>query len=134
MVKSSKTPSSALVSLMEEYGLNPNSLSKEIGLPYATIRMLVFGKAKFSAPTALRLAKFFGNAPAFWLSLQQDADLIEAEKDKKLQSALKKIKKAVKQAPKPKAAVKPGGKTTLSDKRKAAAKVPGAKPASRKRK
>jgi hypothetical protein len=32
-----------------------------------------------------------------------------------------------------KSAVKPGKKTTLTDKRKAAAKVPGAKPASRKK-
>jgi len=116
MPKSSKTPSSVLKSYMEEYGLNPHSLSKEIGLSYASVRMLVSGKLDISTATALKLAKYFGTSPAFWLDLQQETDLSEAGKDKKLQSALNKIKKAT----------KPRGKT-LSDKRKAAARIPGAK-------
>jgi hypothetical protein len=95
--------------------------------------MLVLGKTRMSAPTALRLAKYFGNTPAFWLDIQQEADLDKAAKNKKLQSGISKIKRAVKQAPGSKGAAKPRGKT-LSDKRKAAAKAPGAKPASRKKK
>ena len=134
MPKSAKTPSSVLVSLMDEYGLNPSSLSKKIGLSYATVRMLVIGEMKISTPTALRLAKFFGNTPDFWLSLQQEADLIEAGKDKELQSALDGIKKAVKQTPASKATGKSRRKITLSDKRKAAAKIPGSKTALRKKK
>jgi antitoxin HigA-1 len=133
MRKSTKTPSSVLVSLMDEYGLNPNTLAKELGLSYSAVRMITLGNIKVSAPTALRLSEYFGNTPEFWLSLQQEADLAEAGKDKNLQSALKSIKRAVKKPAKTKAAVKPRRKTTLSDKRKAAKKVPGAKPASRTR-
>jgi len=116
MSKSGKTPSSVIKSYMEQYGLNPHSLSKQIGLSYASVRLLVSGNLDISVATALKLAKYFGNTPAFWLDLQQEADLSEAGKDKKLQSTLNKIKKAV----------KPRGKT-LSDKRKSAAKVPGAR-------
>ena len=134
MQKSTKTPSSVLVSLMDEYGLNPYILAKEIGLSYSAVRMIALGNIKISASTALRLAKYFGNTPAFWLSLQQEADLTEAGNDKNLQSALKTIKKAVKRAPTSKATVKPRKKITMSDKRKAAAKVPGSKPVSRKKK
>jgi len=116
MPKSVKTPSSVLKSYMEEYGLNPHSLSKQIGLSYASVRMLVSEKLDISVATALKLAKYFGTTPVFWLNLQQEADLSEAGKNKKLQSVLNKIKKAA----------KPRGKT-LSDKRKSAAKIPGAK-------
>jgi len=133
MRKSTKTPSSVLVSLMDEYGLNPYTLAKAIGLSYSAVRMISLGNIKVSASTALRLAKYFGNTPDFWLLLQQEADLAEAEKDKNLQAALKGIKRAKKQAPIAKAAVKPGRKITLSGKRKAATKVPGSKPASRTR-
>ena len=86
--------------------------------------MISLGNIKVSAPTALRLAKYFGNTPDFWLSLQQEADLAEAKEDKNLQAGLSVIKKAVKKSAKPKAAAKP---------RKTAVKVPGAKPASRTR-
>jgi len=134
MQKSAKTPSSVLVSLMDEYGLNPYTVAKEIGMSYSAVRMIALGNIKISAPTALRLAKYFGNTPSFWLSLQQETDLAEAGKDKNLQASLKTIKKAVKQAPSSKAAVKPRKKTTLTDKRKAAAKVPGSKPVSRRTK
>jgi len=138
MPKSTKTPSSVLNSLMEEYGLNPYNLAKEIGMSYSAVRMISLGNFKVSVPTALRLAKYFGKTPDFWLSLQQEEDLAEAEKDQNLQSDLKGIKRAVKKAAKqkaekPKAANKQRRKTTLSDKRKAAAKIPGAKPASRKK-
>jgi antitoxin HigA-1 len=133
MRKSAKTPSSVLVSLMNEYGLNPYTLAKDIGLSYSAVRMISLGNINVSASTALRLAKYFGNTPDFWLLLQQEADLAEAGNDKNLQSALKSIKRAVKKPSKPKAKVKPRKKTTLSDKRKAAVKVPGSKPASRTR-
>jgi len=63
-----------------------------------------------------------------------EADIYKAEKDKNLKSSLKGIKRAVKKTAKSKAPVKPRRKKkTLSDKIKAAAKVPGSKHASRSR-
>ena len=133
MPKTNQTPSSVLLTLMEEYQLNPFSLSKEIKLSPSAVRQIVTGKSKLSVPTALRLAKFFGQTPAFWLDLQRETDLNEAAKDKDLASVLAAIAKVKKPVAKPKAQAKPAKKTALSDKRKKAAKVPGSKPAARKK-
>jgi addiction module HigA family antidote len=132
MPKSAQTPSSVLIALMEEYQLNAFSLSKEIDLNQSSVRQLVTGKSKVKVPTALRLAKYFGQSPDYWLDLQREADFKEAQNDKKLMAIVKGIPKAKKPNAKPIAQGKTARKTTLSDKRKNAAKVPGAKPASRK--
>jgi addiction module HigA family antidote len=130
MPKATKTPASVLQSLMDEYQLNPFSLSKAISLNYQTVRLLVAGKSKVTIPTALRLAKFFSQSPDLWLDLQREVDISEAGKDMELQNVLKGISKAKKPAPiKEKATEKAGKKATLSDKRKSAAKAPGAKSA-----
>ena len=93
-----QTPASFLQSLVDEYQLNPFSLSKGLLLSNSAVRLLIIGKAKISVSTALRLSKFFGQTPAFWLDLQREADLNEASKDKELQDILKAIPKAKKPA------------------------------------
>jgi len=114
----SQTPATVLQSLMDEYQLNPFSLSKELHLSNSAVRLLVIRKANISVSTALRLAKFFGQTPAYWLDLQREADLNEASKDKELQDTLKVILKAKKPtAPKEGAAEKPtklSKKTTIT--------------------
>ena len=97
----SQTPASVLQSFMDEYQLNPYSLSKELHLSNSAVRLLVIGKANISVSTALRLAKLFGQTPAYWLDLQRDADLNEASRDKELQDTLKTIPKAKKPTSKP---------------------------------
>ena len=69
-VKSPQSPASALQSLLDEYQLNPFSLSKQIGLSSSAVRQIVIGKSGITVPTALRLAKFFGQSAAYWLDLQ----------------------------------------------------------------
>ena len=132
MPKTQQTPASALNSLMEEYHLNPLSLSKQIGISNSSIRNIVMGKSGISIPSALRLSKFFGQCPSYWLDLQLQADMQKAANDKKLQKELKAIPKAKK----PTTAAKPQSKSaktnTLAEKRKNASKIPSAKPASRK--
>ena len=125
-----QTPSSVLSSLMDEYQLNPFALSKEINLSYAAVRLIANGESKVTVPTALRLAKYFGQTPDYWLDLQRSAELDAAKKNKDLMAIINGIPKAKK--PTAGAEGKPAKKTTLSDKRKSAAKVPGAKTASRK--
>ena len=133
MPKSPQTPASALKSLLDEYQLNPFSLSKQIGLSSSAVRQIVIGKSGLTVPTALRLAKFFGQTPAFWLDLQLQTDMQAAKDDKELQDSLKAIPMAKKPtatvSSKEKAQTKSGKKETLADKRKKAEKIPGAKPA-----
>ena len=52
-------------------------LSKEINLPQTRISEIIKGKRRITADTALRLSKYFGNSPQFWLGLQNDYDLEE---------------------------------------------------------
>ncbi len=54
-------------------------LAKEIGVTEARISGICVGKRAITADTALRLAAFFGTTPGFWLGLQADYDMEEAE-------------------------------------------------------
>lgn len=65
--------------LLEEF-LNPMNLSQnrvaiDIGVDARRINEIVLGKRSVTADTALRLARFFGNSPEFWLGLQSQYDL-----------------------------------------------------------
>lgn len=64
-------------------------LSKEIKLPQTRISEIIKGKRRITADTALRLAKYFGNSPQFWLGLQNDYDL--EEETNSLKTELQKI-------------------------------------------
>jgi antitoxin HigA-1 len=65
--------------LLEEFlkptGLSQNRLALDISVPPRRINEIVLGKRSITADTALRLARYFGNSPQFWLGLQKDYDL-----------------------------------------------------------
>ena len=65
--------------LLEEFlkpmGLSQNRVALDIGVPARRINEIVLGKRRVTADTALRLARFFGTSPQFWLGLQMDYDL-----------------------------------------------------------
>lgn len=65
--------------LLEEFlkpmGLSQNRLALDMGVPPRRINEIVLGKRSISADTALRLGRFFGMSPQFWLGLQMDYDL-----------------------------------------------------------
>ena len=52
-------------------------LAKETFLPQTRISEIIKGKRRITADTALRLSKYFGTSPSFWLGLQDDYDLEE---------------------------------------------------------
>ncbi len=54
-------------------------LAKDIKIPQTRISEIVKGKRRITADTALRLAKYFSTSAKFWLGLQDDFDLEEAE-------------------------------------------------------
>lgn len=58
-------------------------LSKSIGISQTRISEIIKGKRRITADTALRLSKFFGNSPQFWLGLQNDFDIEEEQYAKK---------------------------------------------------
>lgn len=65
-------------------------LSKDIGIPQTRVSAILKGNRRITADTALRLSKYFGNSPKFWLGLQDDFD-IEEEKNEN-NAALQAIK------------------------------------------
>lgn len=65
--------------LLEEFlkpmGLSQNRLALDIGVHPRRINEIVLEKRRITADTALRLARYFGTSPQFWLGLQADFDL-----------------------------------------------------------
>ncbi|MDR3792264.1 MAG: HigA family addiction module antitoxin [Terracidiphilus sp.] len=59
-------------------GITQNALAMKIRVPATRIGDIVHGKRAITPDTALRLARFFGNSPEFWLNLQQMHDLSKA--------------------------------------------------------
>ncbi len=71
--------------LLDEFikpmGITQYRLAKDISVPPRRINEIVHGKRSISADTALRLGRFFGVSPQFWLNLQNRFDL-EVMEDK----------------------------------------------------
>jgi len=127
MAKSEKNPGAVLQAFIDKYQINPFSLSKSSGIYYKTIRDIISGSARITVPTALRLGKYFGTTPQFWLDLQISSEIKKLSADKKFQTSLKNITKAEKQKSSAKDKTTKRKTNTLRAKRKKAAKIPGAK-------
>ena len=80
--------------LMEEFlkplNITAYKLSKDIGIPQTRTSEILKGKRGITEDTAIRLSLYFGTSAKFWLGLQDDYDLEEAQKKKHFE--LKKIK------------------------------------------
>jgi antitoxin HigA-1 len=72
--------------LAEEFlaplGISTYRLALDTGVPLTRIAALVHGRRAVTADTALRLARYFGTSPRFWLGLQDDYDLEETSTTK----------------------------------------------------
>jgi addiction module HigA family antidote len=73
-------PGEILQEQMEELGLSANALAAQLGVPANRISAIVRGARGITADTALRLGKFFGQTPEFWMNLQRTYDLVVAER------------------------------------------------------
>ena len=70
--------------LSEEFlrplGISQNRLARELKVPPRRVNEIVLGKRAITPDTALRLARYFGTSERFWLGLQLDYDLEEAQR------------------------------------------------------
>ncbi len=75
--------------LFEEFMLplevSQNRLAQDLNVPTNRINDLVHGRRGITADTALRLSKYFGITPDFWLGLQMEFDLRRAKRGSGLQ-------------------------------------------------
>lgn len=71
--------------LLEEFlkpmGITQRDLADGVQVPYQRVNELVNGRRGITPGTALRLSKFFGMGPGFWMNLQTRWDLFHAARD-----------------------------------------------------
>lgn len=64
-------------------GLKPYTLAKKLRVPRTRIERLAAEETPVTPDTALRLAKFFGSTPQFWMNMQASYDLAREADAKK---------------------------------------------------
>ena len=71
--------------LAEEFlaplSMSVNALAMALRVPATRIGAIVKGERSVTADTALRLARFFGTSPEFWINLQAMHDLTKAKRE-----------------------------------------------------
>lgn len=65
---------------LSELNLTAYRLAQAIGIPQTRLSEILKCKRRITADTALRLGRYFGNSPKFWLGLQNDYDLEEQQR------------------------------------------------------
>jgi addiction module HigA family antidote len=66
---------------LEPLDITPYRLSKDIGVSQTRISEILSEKRSITADTALRLSRYFGNSAQFWLNLQTQYDLRQAQEE-----------------------------------------------------
>jgi addiction module HigA family antidote len=64
---------------LKPLGMSAYRLAQGTGMSRTAVGQILAGKRAITAETALRLSRFLGCSPQFWLGLQADYDLEEAE-------------------------------------------------------
>ncbi|WHZ13890.1 MAG: hypothetical protein OJF52_000724 [Nitrospira sp.] len=72
-------PGLYLKELLDELGLSQYRLAHDIGVPVMRISHVVRGTRPLTAELALRLGRYFGQSPRYWINLQSRYDLDMAE-------------------------------------------------------
>ena len=62
--------------------LSANRLALDLGVPSGRITDILNGRRSITADTALRLGRYFGNDPRFWLDLQTQHDVAVVERER----------------------------------------------------
>jgi antitoxin HigA-1 len=82
MLTTKRRPASVGEILIEEFmkpmGLTQGALATAMGVQRKHVNELCKDRRTVTAPTALILARVFGNSPDFWLNVQRRSDLWEA--------------------------------------------------------
>jgi addiction module HigA family antidote len=71
--------------------LSANRLALDLGVPSGRITDILNGRRSITADTALRLGRYFGNSPQFWLELQSQYEIavVEGERGEEIARRVK---------------------------------------------
>lgn len=68
-------PGEILADELEEIGITPTELSRQIRVPPNRVSQIIQGKRALTGDTAVRLGRWFQTTAQFWLNLQTAYDL-----------------------------------------------------------
>lgn len=68
-------PSETLAGELEELNMTPSELARILHVPTNRITQIINGQRSITADTALRLGRWFGTGPEFWINLQKNYEL-----------------------------------------------------------
>ena len=80
MLKRTVHPGVILKDELAELGVTPTAFARQIDVPPNRIGQIIAGKRSITGDTALRFGHWFGVEPQFWMNLQTQHDLANAEK------------------------------------------------------
>ena len=72
-------PGTILKGELDELGVTPTEFSRQINVPPNRVSQIITGKRSITGDTALRFGHWFGVEPQFWMNLQAQYDLANAE-------------------------------------------------------
>lgn len=80
-------PGEILADELEEIGMTAKKLADVLEVPSNRLYQILGGKRNITADTALRLSRYFGTSPEFWMNLQTayDIDLALQQSGKEIQ-------------------------------------------------
>lgn len=70
-----------LKEFLEPAGMSQAELARQLQLPSNRVNELVKGKRGITASTALKLAAQFDTTPQFWMNLQTNVELWQAQRE-----------------------------------------------------
>jgi len=80
-----------LEEFIKPFGISQYKLAKDINVSQMKISEIVNKKRRITVDTALRLAKYFGMSPEFWMGLQNDYDVETALDNEEVSNNISKI-------------------------------------------
>lgn len=82
---------------MEPLGLSMNRLALDLRVPVTRVAEIVHERRAISADTALRLGRYFGTSPEFWVNLQarHELEMTRQKEQAKVEREVRPMKSAV---------------------------------------
>ena len=81
MMRTPVHPGEVLAGELEELGVSPTELARQLGIPANRLSQIIAGKRGITGDTALRLGHWFRTSAQFWLNLQTAYELAIATKE-----------------------------------------------------
>jgi antitoxin HigA-1 len=81
MARNAIHPGEHLAEAIEAIGITAAQLARDIKVPANRVTGILHFTRAITADTALRLGRYFGTSPEFWMNLQQIYELRRAEQE-----------------------------------------------------